>query len=103
MIHGSNRCQPDNCDTFFRICLQHYQDKVQENGVCTLGNATTSLLGKDSFIIADTLNTTRAGFQNPVSMHFKFWWLVSAFSFLSFNSYLQFNRLLSEPYESFVK
>ena len=76
MIHGLNRCQPDNCDTFFRICLQHYQEKVQENGGCTLGNATTPILGRDTFFIADTSNATSPSFQNPVSMHFEFLWLI---------------------------
>ena len=78
MIHGADRCQPDNCDTFFRICLQHHQEEVQENGMCTLGNSTTPVLGKDTFLIPNTINTTIPGFNNPISMHFKFWWLVSA-------------------------
>ena len=79
-IQGSDRCSPNNCDTFFRICLQHYQKEVQENGGCTLGNYTTPVLGKDSFHIRDTIsNITSPGFRNPISMHFKFWWLVSLF------------------------
>ena len=102
-IHGSNRCKPDNCDTFFRICLQHYQEKVQENGGCTLGNATTPVLGKDSFLIADTLNTTSPPFRNPVSMHFEFLWLVGAFYSFHFNTYLQFHLLFNEFHALFVK
>lgn len=85
IVHGSSRCPPENCDTFFRICLQHYQETAEENGACTLGNATTPVIGKNSFDIPDSANRPNSSFQNPISMHFKFLWMVSFVSLLNSN------------------
>ncbi|XP_046847319.1 protein jagged-1-like isoform X4 [Xenia sp. Carnegie-2017] len=76
IVHGSSRCPPENCDTFFRICLQHYQETAEENGACTLGNATTPVIGKNSFDIPDSATRPNSSFQNPISMHFKFLWMI---------------------------
>ena len=101
-VRGSSRCPPNNCDTYFRICLQHYQKEILEDGECTLGNATTPVLGGDSFDIAAT-NWTSPGFRNPISMHFKFSWLVRSLLLLSFRLMPFIFRIFIKFTKSFVK
>ena len=91
---GSSPCTPNNCDTYFRVCLQHHQTKVQIDGKCTLGEAYTPVLGGDSFTIPESNGTSIPGFQNPISIHFGISWLVSLFYFLF---WFVFNRCLFTP------
>ncbi|XP_062416428.1 protein jagged-2-like [Pungitius pungitius] len=42
-------CGPDECDTYFRVCLKEYQTEVTTNGPCTYGSETTKVLGGNTF------------------------------------------------------
>lgn len=42
-------CGPDECDTYFRVCLKEYQTEVTTNGACTYGSETTKVLGGNTF------------------------------------------------------
>ncbi|KAF7283934.1 hypothetical protein GWI33_022761 [Rhynchophorus ferrugineus] len=48
----SNRCSTP-CQTFFRLCLKEYQSNVTSTGSCSFGNASSQVLGRDTFTLAD--------------------------------------------------
>ncbi|VEN62350.1 unnamed protein product, partial [Callosobruchus maculatus] len=48
----TNRCTAP-CQTFFRLCLKEYQSNVASTGSCSFGNASSQILGRDSFIVSD--------------------------------------------------
>ncbi|ESO93586.1 hypothetical protein LOTGIDRAFT_71205, partial [Lottia gigantea] len=39
----------EKCNTFFRVCLKEYQERVTTTGTCTFGNQSTVALGGNSF------------------------------------------------------
>ncbi|KAF5274040.1 hypothetical protein FQR65_LT04438 [Abscondita terminalis] len=41
------------CNTFFRLCLKEYQSNITSIGSCSFGNASSVVLGRDSFTLAD--------------------------------------------------
>ncbi|XP_072376666.1 protein jagged-2 [Diabrotica undecimpunctata] len=48
----TNRCSVP-CQTFFRLCLKEYQSNVTSNGLCSFGNTSSHVIGRDSFTLAD--------------------------------------------------
>uniref|UniRef100_T1JH01 Notch ligand N-terminal domain-containing protein n=1 Tax=Strigamia maritima TaxID=126957 RepID=T1JH01_STRMM len=42
-----------DCSTFFRVCLKEYQEEVSTKGPCTFGNTSSTVLGSNSFTLAD--------------------------------------------------
>lgn len=63
------------CNTFFRICLKHYQPNASPEPPCTYGGAVTPVLGSNSFQVPDALPD--ASFTNPVRINFGFTWPVN--------------------------
>lgn len=63
------RC-PSPCNTFFRLCLKEYQSNVTSTGSCSFGNASSSVLGRDSFTLADPE-------RGKLVLPFTFRWTVS--------------------------
>ena len=59
------------CDTFFHVCLKQYQSLVTYGGHCTFGNASTHVLGGNSFMYST--NSSLATIKLP----FQFSWTVS--------------------------
>ncbi|CAG5122472.1 unnamed protein product, partial [Candidula unifasciata] len=39
----------DPCETFVRVCLKEFMDRVTMDGYCTFGNYTTDVLGENEF------------------------------------------------------
>ena len=64
----------NECATKFRVCLMHYQRVIDEHPSCTFGEATTPVLGRNTFKIAAGSN---ASFVNPIVFPFNFSWPVS--------------------------
>ncbi|CAG9863616.1 unnamed protein product [Phyllotreta striolata] len=48
----TNRCSV-SCQTFFMLCLKEYQSNVTNNGLCSFGNTSSHVIGRDSFTLAD--------------------------------------------------
>ncbi|GAB6021104.1 Jag1p [Chamberlinius hualienensis] len=46
------RC-PNQCSTFFRVCLKEYQSHVTASGSCSFGNTSSAVLGGNSFTFSD--------------------------------------------------
>uniref|UniRef100_A0A3Q2UBM1 Delta-like protein n=1 Tax=Fundulus heteroclitus TaxID=8078 RepID=A0A3Q2UBM1_FUNHE len=42
-------CGPDECDTYFRVCLKEYQLEVKTGGSCTYGLEVTKVIGGNTF------------------------------------------------------
>lgn len=64
------------CQTFFRVCLKHYQPNASPEPPCTYGGAVTPVLGANSFQVPDAI--PESSFSNPVRINFGFTWPVSA-------------------------
>lgn len=67
--------QQCECQTFFRICLKHYQPNASPEPPCTYGGAVTPVLGSNSFQVPDVI--PESSFANPVRINFGFTWPVS--------------------------
>uniref|UniRef100_A0A3Q3WQC1 Delta-like protein n=1 Tax=Mola mola TaxID=94237 RepID=A0A3Q3WQC1_MOLML len=67
--HGSH--QQCECQTFFRVCLKHYQANVSPDPPCTYGGAVTPVLGSNSFQVPET---NAESFTNPIRFSFGFTW-----------------------------
>lgn len=63
------------CRTMFRICLKHYQAKIDTTSPCTFGDVITPVLGDNSVNLGDMKNE---GFNNPIRFNFDFTWPVSS-------------------------
>ncbi|KAF6731683.1 Delta-like protein 4 [Oryzias melastigma] len=50
LLANGRRCSMAGCRTYFKVCLKNYQ-KVVSPGKCIFGQATTPVLGTDSFSI----------------------------------------------------
>lgn len=81
------------CRTRFRVCLKHYQARVDTTSPCTFGDVVTPVLGDNSL----QLDAAPAieGFSNPIRFPFDFTWPVSALSFSSSFSVGAYNSHLS--------
>ncbi|EEB14285.1 conserved hypothetical protein [Pediculus humanus corporis] len=62
------------CRTQFRICLKHYQARIDMNSPCTFGDVVTPVLGENSLTIMDS---KKGEFTNPIAFKFDFTWPVS--------------------------
>lgn len=50
------------CNTFFTICLTHYQNTIPDNPKCTFGSVTTEVLGGNN-VDFENLDTNPLKFQ----------------------------------------
>ncbi|CAH1984233.1 unnamed protein product [Acanthoscelides obtectus] len=69
----ANRCTVP-CQTYFRLCLKEYQSNVASTGSCSFGNASSQVLGRDSFIVSDPDRGV-----GKIVLPFTFRWTVSGF------------------------
>nr|CAH7769956.1 unnamed protein product [Callosobruchus chinensis] len=69
----TNRCTAP-CQTFFRLCLKEYQSNVASTGSCSFGNASSQILGRDSFIVSDPDRGV-----GKIVLPFTFRWTVSRY------------------------
>lgn len=68
--------QQCECQTFFRICLKHYQPNASPDPPCNYGGAVTPVLGSNSFQVPDVI--PESAFTNPIKINFGFTWPVSS-------------------------
>ena len=71
----SGRCI-GSCRTRFRVCLKHYQNKIDLTSACTFGDVMTPVLGDNNIHLADSAGNI-GGFANPIRFPFDFSWPVS--------------------------
>ncbi|CAB0004939.1 unnamed protein product, partial [Nesidiocoris tenuis] len=60
-------CHAAKCQTFFRLCLKEYQSNVTSAGSCSFGNASSPVVGGNSFTLADPSDAS-------LRLHFTFRW-----------------------------
>uniref|UniRef100_A0A1B0EX48 Notch ligand N-terminal domain-containing protein n=1 Tax=Phlebotomus papatasi TaxID=29031 RepID=A0A1B0EX48_PHLPP len=60
------------CKTRFRVCLKHYQAKIDTTSQCTFGDVMTPVLGENT--INMTSQSQQIGFVNPIQFPFDFAW-----------------------------
>ena len=60
------------CRTRFRVCLKHYQARVDTTSPCTFGDVVTPVLGDNSLQL-DAAPAVE-GFSNPIRFPFDFTW-----------------------------
>lgn len=65
------------CKTRFRVCLKHYQAKIDTTSPCTFGDVVTPVLGENTINL--TTQSHQMGFINPIRFPFDFTWPVSKF------------------------
>uniref|UniRef100_UPI00398ED02F protein jagged-1-like n=1 Tax=Pristiophorus japonicus TaxID=55135 RepID=UPI00398ED02F len=70
--HHDSHCIPVECDTYFRLCLKEYQVRVLPGGPCILGTGSSTVLGGNSFSLADKRNDN--GIASRVEIPFHFAW-----------------------------
>ncbi|KAG8293533.1 Delta-like protein 4, partial [Homalodisca vitripennis] len=59
------------CRTRFRICLKHYQVKIDTTSPCTFGDVITPVLGENTVQLSDS---KKEEFKNPIRFNFDFTW-----------------------------
>jgi delta len=74
---ASGRCI-GSCKTRFRVCLKHYQAKIDLKSPCTFGDVITPVLGENTFNLSLSDLPTINGFINSVRFPFDFAWPVSS-------------------------
>ncbi|XP_036332871.1 neurogenic locus protein delta [Rhagoletis pomonella] len=62
------------CKTRFRVCLKHYQAKIDTTSQCTYGDVVTPILGENSVNLTNTQKFKSKGFTNPIQFAFNFAW-----------------------------
>jgi delta len=65
------------CKTRFRVCLKHYQAKIDLKSPCTFGDVITPVLGDNTFNMSLADQPTIKGFVNSIRFPFDFAWPVS--------------------------
>lgn len=66
------------CKTRFRVCLKHYQTKIDTTSQCTFGDVVTPVLGENSVNLTGITSQQKyRGFLNPIQFPFNFAWPVS--------------------------
>lgn len=65
------------CKTRFRVCLKHYQAKIDTTSQCTYGDVVTPILGENSVNLTDSASLQNKEFLNPIQFAFNFAWPVS--------------------------
>uniref|UniRef100_A0A3B4AHK7 Delta-like protein n=1 Tax=Periophthalmus magnuspinnatus TaxID=409849 RepID=A0A3B4AHK7_9GOBI len=74
--HQDLQCTRDECDTYFKVCLKEYQTEVTTTGSCTLGSATTQVLGGNMFSFQGTKNNpNKIDEAGKILIPFQFAWL----------------------------
>uniref|UniRef100_A0A8B9GT06 Notch ligand N-terminal domain-containing protein n=1 Tax=Astyanax mexicanus TaxID=7994 RepID=A0A8B9GT06_ASTMX len=66
-------CAPDQCDTYFRVCLKEYQSRVAAAGPCSFGTGSTPVLGGNTFSTRGSSASDKA----RIVLRFSFAWPVS--------------------------
>lgn len=69
------------CRTRFRVCLKHYQAKIDTTTPCTFGDVVTPVLGENVVNLSSTLSLP--SFSNPIRFPFDFTWPVSKIQLFS--------------------
>ncbi|CAD7093601.1 unnamed protein product [Hermetia illucens] len=63
------------CKTRFRVCLKHYQTKIDTTSQCTFGDVVTPVLGENSVNLTRITSQQKyRGFLNPIQFPFNFAW-----------------------------
>ncbi|XP_065355030.1 neurogenic locus protein delta [Calliphora vicina] len=62
------------CKTRFRVCLKHYQAKIDTTSQCTYGDVVTPILGENSVNLTDSQALQNKDFSNPIQFAFNFAW-----------------------------
>ena len=87
--HGQSVCS-DECDTFFRVCLNKQNTQHDSStGPCMYGEFTTVVLRRSSISFTNT-SLSNNGFRNPISIHLSSLWKVGLCSL--------FLELIFEPF-----
>ncbi|XP_073239420.1 hemicentin-2-like isoform X2 [Porites lutea] len=74
--HGQSVCR-DECDTFFRVCLNKRNTQHDlSTGPCMYGEVTTVVLRRSSISFTNT-SSSNNGFRNPISIHLSSLWRVA--------------------------
>ncbi|PNF27028.1 hypothetical protein B7P43_G10396, partial [Cryptotermes secundus] len=60
------------CRTRFRVCLKHYQAKIDTTSPCTYGDVITPVLGENTVRLVGSAQ--QDGFANPIRFPFDFAW-----------------------------
>ncbi|XP_051504649.1 protein jagged-2 isoform X1 [Myxocyprinus asiaticus] len=69
------RCDRDECDTYFRVCLKEYQVEIITSGLCTYGTGRSSVLGGNTFQFKGfNGNPNKANDLGTVIIPFQFAW-----------------------------
>ncbi|XP_055719305.1 protein jagged-2-like isoform X2 [Salvelinus fontinalis] len=72
------RCNSDECDTYFRVCLKEYQTDVTTSGLCIYGTGSTNVIGGNSFQFKSAKNNqNRNNDGGKIVIPFQFAWPVS--------------------------
>ncbi|XP_026050915.1 protein jagged-2b [Carassius auratus] len=69
------RCERDECDTYFKVCLKEYQSEVTTTGPCTFGSGSTDVLGGNTFSFKTAKNNpSKASDVGKIIIPFHFAW-----------------------------
>lgn len=79
------------CRTRFRVCLKHFQSKIDTTSACTFGDVITPVLGENNVRLNDGVKIP--GFNNPIRFPFDFSWPVSTLLLL-INYIIRFEKEL---------
>lgn len=72
------RCSRHQCRTYLRVCLKEYQMEVNHRSACTFGEASTPVLGGNTFALKGARsNPGKADQAGRISIPFQFAWPVS--------------------------
>ncbi|KAG7270888.1 hypothetical protein CRUP_000247 [Coryphaenoides rupestris] len=67
-------CGPDQCDTYFEICLKEYQMEVNPKGPCTYGYKSTKVLGGNTIDFRSAQNANKFDDAGRIVIPFQFAW-----------------------------
>jgi delta len=70
----------DKCQTFFRVCLKHYQTNIDPSPPCTFGEVITPVFNDSSVLFKDNNR-----FDNTIRFPFNFSWPVSIITVFYYN------------------
>ncbi|XP_067097455.1 protein jagged-2b isoform X3 [Osmerus mordax] len=68
------RCNRDECDTYFKICLKEYQTEVTTSGPCIYGDRSTGVLGGNIFSFKNPKNKNKINDAGKILIPFQFAW-----------------------------
>ena len=71
---AGQKCSPEQCDTFFKVCLKEYQSRVFPGGPCSFGAGSTPVLGRNTF----TFKSSGRNERSRIVLPFRFAWPVSS-------------------------